>query len=203
MKTEIVLKGINNLDLLKKALLQYSNHIGPKKLPSELIPFGYPKNDSISVADCTKKLPTVINDLDSLNPVSLERRLEFLSKTADCNIEEIKTDHFGLTYNATSFTYSSKNSHYPEGRMILYKQTLMQKLNKKTFHPSFTFELIGFDQNMNHKISVGITVYKNKNETIWIYSSFEEGVGASIDIGSLSCLPGFRKRLIEVFELDK
>ena len=104
-------KGVDNLESLKKALIQYSFHIGPKGIPKELIPYDFPEENSIAITDGSKKLLGEDEEtFNILSPVNFEKRIAHLSKTTDFCTEKIQTDHFGKKYKATSTTFYSKEN---------------------------------------------------------------------------------------------
>ncbi|MEK7495826.1 MAG: hypothetical protein AAB569_07115 [Patescibacteria group bacterium] len=195
------IKGITNLDALKKTLLQYNLKLGPKTIPPELIPYRFPRNESILITDSTINNST-IDAFVHLSPRVIEKRLETILEKTEQQVENIRTDHFGIVYEAKSITFLSKEQNQPEGKMIFYNIPPEQEFHRDIFHPDFTFELMGYNE-WGKRISVGVTCYKNNNHVVFIYSTFEETIGANISIGFPDLLPSFAKRLAKTFKLDQ
>jgi hypothetical protein len=193
----------NSFESMISVLSTYNNLLGIKPmLPAEIVPFHYYREEAISVIDNTKELT-----LRNFSPEDIAKRLQVIESNTKTETHKILAEHFGNSFEAKITTFSTKQNDLPEGRKIVYKRSLAQKLLKVIMWPEYTLELIGFDggiKGTNHRVSIGVTSYRDrKGKQMLVYSYFEENIGATIAIGSPQLSDSFKNRLTEVFKLDQ
>jgi hypothetical protein len=192
--------SIKSFESMISFLSKYNGSLGPKPmLPAEIVPFHYRLEEAINIFDNSiEKTPNFFG------PDDIEKKLQIVEHNTKSETIETIATHFGKPYKADTTTYYSNQNNIPEGRKIVYKRSFAQKLLKVGLWPEYTLELIGYDKGANHRVSIGVTSYRNrKGKQMLIYSYFEENIGATITIGSPKLSDNFKKRLIEVFKLDQ
>lgn len=197
MKQELRPTGITTPNTFFDVLHQYIYRLDVPQVPKDLKPFLSQDRKLDRVFDNRERLKQTDGGLGFLSPERIDRRLEIIKTVSKEKTKTESTTHFGITYDAVTSVYYSHQHGHPLARVTTYNK----KEPNGFYNPAYTMELIGFNPDTGKMLSIAVTSYEMNQESLLVYTSFEDGIGVQIDIGAPKLSESFVKILRKTFLL--